>query len=135
MPHAYTSSELRSLQKYIIPWLSQQVSRVPRSISSSPLPERIQPGTTLDCEDYMRIRILLARGVEDLQRLCNNFSDLGAPNEDLIEQPDRAMKMVREFDCGYGSEWLATVCRAGAGLRTQMTLVRLAAHRIMGYAR
>lgn len=67
-----------------------------------PLPGHIQPGTTLSDEDYQRIRILLARRDQHLQRLYNNISDLSAHNEDLISQRDRALGMRRDFDGGDG---------------------------------
>jgi len=59
-----------------------------------PLPEDIKPGITLSDEDYQRIRILLARRDQHLQRLYNNISDLSAHVEDLIAQRDRAMTMA-----------------------------------------
>ena len=59
-----------------------------------PLPEHIQPGTRLSDEDHQRIRVLLARRDQHLQRLYNNISDLSAHVEDLVAQRDRAMQMA-----------------------------------------
>ena len=77
-----------------------------------PLPEHIQSGTTLSDEDYQRIRILLARRDQHLQRLYNNISDLSAHNEDLIAQRDRAMEMARELGVDDGDHPPALVRRA-----------------------
>ena len=77
-----------------------------------PLPVHIQPGNTLNHEDYQRIRILLARRDQHLQRLYNNISDLNAHNEDLIAQRERAFEMMRELTGDEGSERPTLVRRA-----------------------
>jgi len=69
-----------------------------------PLPDHIRPGTTLGEEDYQRLRILLSRRDQHLQRLYNNISDLSAHVEELIEQRDRAMEMVRGLSGEDGTE-------------------------------
>lgn len=48
-----------------------------------PLPEHIKPGLTLSEEDHQRIRTLLARRDQHLQRLYNNISHLSAHAEGL----------------------------------------------------
>jgi len=55
-----------------------------------PLPDNIQPGTTLSEEDYQRISILTARRDQHLKRLYDYISDLSAQNEELIAQRERA---------------------------------------------
>jgi hypothetical protein len=63
-----------------------------------PLPGHIRPGEALAEPDYQHILGLLSRRDQHLQRLYRNISDLSANVEDLIEQRDRAMAMVKERD-------------------------------------
>ncbi|WP_339616274.1 2OG-Fe(II) oxygenase [uncultured Gilvimarinus sp.] len=48
-----------------------------------PLPEHIQPGHTLSDDDYQRIKVLLTRRDQHLERLYNNISSLTAHAEGL----------------------------------------------------
>lgn len=67
-----------------------------------PIPDSIRPGEVLDEGDFQRLRVLIDRRDQHLQRLYGNIADLNAFNEELITQRDRAMEMVREVSGGIG---------------------------------
>jgi len=65
-----------------------------------PLPDDIRPGRLLSEHDYERIRVLLARRDQHLQRLYRNISDLSARIEDLATQRDRAAEGAARLSPG-----------------------------------
>lgn len=67
-----------------------------------PLPEYIRPGEVLTEDNYQRIKTLLARRDQHLQRLYNNISNLSYEIERMRRQPDGLGGQSGQQASGFG---------------------------------